>query len=139
MPIDLSQFEEIMPAPKPSQLAINITASGFVNLNEKLRTRMQLSEVGIAVNKDGTQIVLNAKTDNLFKILKSGSIKSTECTRKLASKGIILPARYEAEWDSDLEMWIGNLIKPRKASKLISNSKNKLMKPRTTGLKDMLP
>lgn len=139
MTIDLSQFEEIIPLPKPSQLAINITASGYVNLNERLRNKMQLTEVGLRVNKDGTQIILNPKTDNPFKVLKSGSIKAIECTRKLANKGVTLPARYDAEWNEDIHMWVGSLIKPKKASKTVPNNKSKLTKPRTTGLNDMIP
>lgn len=138
MAIDVSQFEEIIPSPKPSQLAINITTSGFVNLNEKLRNKMQLSEVGLSVNKDGTQIILNPQTNNPFKVLKSGSIKATECTRRLASKGVILPARYEAEWDEDAQIWIGKLIKSKKFLKSTPINKSKLSKPRTTGLKDMV-
>lgn len=138
MAIDLSQFEEIIPSPKPSQFAINITAAGFVNLNEKIKNKMQLSEVGLYVNKDGTQIVLNPETNNTFRILKSGSIKALECTRELTSKGITLPARYEAKYDEDTQMWIGSIIKPKRTSKPISINKTKLTKPRATGLKDMM-
>ncbi|MEN6313499.1 MAG: hypothetical protein ABFD25_04530 [Clostridiaceae bacterium] len=40
MSIDFSQFSLFIPPPKPSQYAINITASGYVNLNDKLKLRI---------------------------------------------------------------------------------------------------
>lgn len=137
--IDLSQFTLIAPSPKLSLLAININASGNVNLSGKLKHKISSPTVGLHVFNDGTKILLDPKERESFNILKSGSIRAEEFTRELVSRGIILPARYTTEWNEEVQMWLGTLVKSIKPQKVAPIIKSNLKKPRTTGLKDMLP
>lgn len=110
-----------------------------MNLNGKLKQRIASPTVGLHVFNDGTKILLDPKEKESFNILKSGSIRAEEFTRELVSRGIILPARYTTEWNEEVQMWLGTLVKSIKSQKVEPIIKSNLRKPRTTGLKDMLP
>lgn len=126
MQIDLSEFEQIPEACRPSSIcAVNISASGHVTLNrpllEEISRRVGTLKLGFACRKQDKSVLLLFPTDAPnYSFPSGGSRKDTRFTQSLVENGIVLPARYEVAWNEAAAAWVGILMGERAADPLAS-------------------
>lgn len=115
MSIDLSSME---PVPHPSasltSMALNISASGHIAMNQRLYDRVvqQVPSLNLEflIHPDRTLLALRISDTPNYKFPKGGRIKDTAFSRQLVSAGISLPARYAMNWEPSVNAWIGTLV-----------------------------
>ena len=104
--VNLSNFDLVLPPQnRVDAFTINISPSGYVNLNGKLMLNIKSSKIVLRVNQNGKQILLAEQEELCFRLPKSGSIKAIDFTRDLVKRGISLPARYSVAWNEEIKMW----------------------------------
>lgn len=114
VPIDFSQMEQV-PHPNAVQnsMAVSVTASGHIALNQKLYQAVEQAlpslEVDFRVSSDRTLLSIRPSDAPNYKFPKGGRIKDAAFSRCLVAAGIPLPARYVAAWNEAAGAWVGVL------------------------------
>jgi|GEM_PF-2474121 len=128
-------LEDFEPIPEAKSLlscmAINISPNGHISINSCLQREIKKCtdsfKLGFELHKTDKRILRLFVTDSPnYSFLKSGSKKDPDFTRSLVSSGISLPAKYVAEWNSDLASWIAisdNELKPDSLSGTLGQHK----------------
>ncbi|SMB97990.1 hypothetical protein SAMN00808754_2061 [Thermanaeromonas toyohensis ToBE] len=95
---------------------ITISPRGDVRLSSLLGANFQDGErIELLLNKKGTILVLRPAPTGLRFRMERPKGKKTQakrvCCRALAEKlkelGISLPTRFRAEWNDELQLWVG--------------------------------
>jgi hypothetical protein len=131
-PTNTSEFEWFLPIPRRPILAITITNEKFINLNQKLCSQVA-KYITIGISSDGKKIGLKEVAGGYF-VPKNGVIKDPRLVLQIKSRGVQLPANYLVEKADGC--WIAILVPPEFSPTF---PKKTPIRPRKTGLKDMLP
>ena len=124
-------FEWFLPDPKNAECVITIPNDYSFNINQKLLNKIP-KNITIGISLDGKTLKIKDDTKG-FKIPKSGSMKAFTFIAAIKGRGIKLPARYLVKQNDD--QIIASFVPPITYPPL---QKKTPLKPRTTGLKDML-
>lgn len=130
--IDLSSMELVPhPSASLSSMALNISASGHIAMNQRLYDRVvqQVPSLNLEfrIRPDRTLLALRISNTPNYKFPKGGRIKDTAFSRQLVSAGISLPARYAVAWEPSVNAWIGTLVSTPQPS--AASALNKSLKP----------
>jgi hypothetical protein len=114
MAIDFSAMEPIPhPTASLNSMAINVSASGHIALNQKLYDvvvkALPSLTVDFSASPDFTVLAIRSSDTPHYKFPKGGRIKDTAFSRRLVEAGISLPARYEVAWNASADAWVGIL------------------------------
>ncbi|HBL85106.1 MAG: hypothetical protein A2Y17_02200 [Clostridiales bacterium GWF2_38_85] len=128
--IDLSDFSlAINPKTNRSKLALSVSESGFLSLNEPVLITLKTRALEVRVNSDYTIVLLNEKGTPNFSFPKSGRLRNQAFVKEMKAHGIQIPARYEFYYSKQYDLWIGTL-----ADNVIkTNSLQKSVKKITSG------
>ena len=118
--LDLSEFMVFgagrYKATSQSEHWITISPRGDVRLSSRLGAHFQNGErIEVLLNRKGTILVLRPAPTGLSFRAERPEGKKTQakrvCCKALAEKlkelGISLPARFRAEWNDELQLWVG--------------------------------
>lgn len=131
--INISEFEWFLPSPRKPILAITIPNDNCFNLNQNLCIQIP-KHIRIGLSSDGKRLALKEETEEGYFVPKSGGIKDSVLVQEIKTRGVRLPANYLVE--SINEYWVATLVPPISSPTL---PKKTPKRPRTNGLKDMLP
>jgi hypothetical protein len=150
--IDLSKYQQIDLAPESNQiLSFTVWPSGEIRLNSKLAGLLGGKSVLLYSSDDAKELLLDEteKEEEKSRLIpKSAKFKSERLKSFLYRKKVSLPVCYMVEWDEKCEVWRCKLDcsfqnNPKYVPDFTSDAppsvQKKTRKPRTKGLKDMLP
>ena len=127
--INLEDFEPIPEAINNfPALAVSVLPSGDVRLNERfqreLAKHLDSFNLGFEISKKDTRILRIFITDTPnYRFPKNGKKKDKDFTRTLVESGIVLPAKYIAEWHEEFASWIAILSEELKPNALADTLK----------------
>lgn len=115
--LEVTLLEPVSPPASPlSGMAVTVSASGHVTLNQRLLEAVMGKSPSLRITfsayKDRTCILLCPSESGAYKFPKSGRIKDVAFSRSLVEAGISLPARYTVAWNPAYNGWVGVLDTP---------------------------
>ncbi|MFE4573345.1 hypothetical protein [Paenibacillus chitinolyticus] len=131
--IELPQFEWFLPRPPKPVLSITISKEKTIIFNKSLCENIP-QKIKIGVNSDGTRLGLIGFPEAGYRIPKNGIVRDEYLVHCIEERGVRLPVRYSVEKID--ELWLATLI-PSTPAPTAPRATPK--KPRTNGLKAMLP
>lgn len=106
--INLENFEQVLsPIDKRRAMALNISSSGHLAMNDKYRDVMKNMRVEFRASEDKKMILLKEDDSGNYTFPKSGRIKDEDFVRSLSAAGLYVPCRYIMKYSEEMEMWVG--------------------------------
>ena len=106
--INLEDFEPVLsPVDKRRAMAINISTSGHLAMNERFCAELKNRCFDFRASKDKKMIMLKEDNSGHYTFPKSGRIKDEEFVRSLSAAGLYVPCRYIMKYCEEMEMWVG--------------------------------
>lgn len=119
--IDLERFSEVeSPRDGRKVLAIGVSETGHLAMNERLLSMIQCFSMKLMVSDDKKMILLKETKDGKYVFPKSGRIKDVEFVKSLSDAGLAVPSRYIISYSEELQLWVGEY------TDVLSNGKQSL-------------
>ena len=106
--IDLSRFSVVEPPQdKRKVLAIGISESGHLAMNERFLAVIKKLNVEFQVSDDKRMILIGDEEDGSYTFPKSGRIKDEDFVKSLLDSGLAVPCRYIMKYSEEMKLWVG--------------------------------
>ena len=115
--LDLNSFIVFGPGYRKSTGKwLSIDSRGGIRISHDVCQQIQSECIEFRMNIAGTIVAFRPIESGGLK-LRPGRASQASCTtcraakRHLEERGITIPARYELEWNDELQVWVGRLLK----------------------------
>lgn len=106
--IDLSRFSVVEPPQdKRKVLAIGISESGYLAMNERFLAVIKKLNVEFQVSDDKRMILIGDEAEGSYTFPKSGRIKDEQFVQSVLDAGLAVPCRYIMKYSDDKKLWVG--------------------------------
>ena len=131
--INLEDFEPVLsPVDKRRVMAINISTSGHLAMNERFCAELKNRVFDFRISKDKKMILLKEDTSGNYTFPKSGRIKDEDFVRSLSAAGLYVPCRYIMKYCEEMEMWVGEYNDTTPAGKYVLEREMDRINPKKT-------
>ena len=106
--IDLSRFSVVEPPQeKRKVLAIGISESGYLAMNERFLAVIRKMNVDFQVSDDKRMILISDEAEGSYVFPKSGRIKDEQFVQSVLDADLAVPCRYIMKYCDEKKLWVG--------------------------------